>query len=698
MGAAARAMTRTEAGRRIAQLRREIRRHDRLYYVEARPQISDAEYDALVHELAALERRFPELVTPDSPTQRVAGAPAFRPVEHRVAMLSLDSATDRAAVRDFERRVRQALPGQPVTWVCEPKVDGLGVALLYRRGRLVRGATRGDGRTGEDVTANLRTVPAVPVTLRGALARLGELEVRGEVFMARAAFARLNGALQRRGEPTFANPRNAAAGSLRQKDATVTARRPLDFVAYHVSYASGPGFQSHWESLAACRAAGLPVNLRNLRTARIEDVLTYAARLGRERDRLAYDADGVVVKVDALAQQRRLGATGHHPRWAMALKFAARQATTRVRAIDVQVGKTGILTPVARLDPVEVGGVVIRNVSLHNEDEIARKDVRVGDTVVLERAGDVIPSVVQVVRARRPPGARAFRFPRRCPACRGLTLRPEGEAYWRCVNSACPAQLKERLRHFGSRRAMDIEHLGEAVIDQLVDRGLVRDFADLYRLRAAELETLEGFGPRSTQNLLAAISVSRGRGLTRLLNALGIRLVGEHVAGVLARHCRRLDRLAAASADGLAGIRGIGAAIAESVVKFFADAGNRATLRRLREAGVTVTEAAPTARGPLAGRTVVLTGTLPGLTRHEAAAHIEARGGRVTDTVSRRTDYVVVGEAPGQKREDARRLGVCMLGPTQFEALLGGAGPPRRRRRQHDRRGHEQRSRSIAPP
>jgi DNA ligase (NAD+) len=669
-------MSRREAGRRIARLRRDIRRHDRLYYVEARPEISDAAYDALVHELADLERRFPELVTPDRPTQRVAGAPAFRPVEHRAAMLSLESASDPAAVRDFERRVRQALPGQPVTWVCEAKVDGLGVALLYRRGRLVRGATRGDGRTGEDVTSNLRTLPTVPATLRGALARLDELEVRGEVFMARGAFARLNRALERRGEPPFANPRNAAAGSLRQKDARVTARRPLDFLAYHVSYATGPGFDSHWQSLAACRAAGLPVNPRNLRAARIEDVLAYAARLGRERARVPYDVDGMVVKVDALAQQQRLGATGHHPRWAIALKFAARQGTTRVRAIEVQVGRTGILTPVARLDAVEVGGVVIRNVSLHNADEITRKDIRVGDTVLLERAGDVIPYVVQVVRARRPPDARVFRFPRRCPACGGLTLRPEGEAYWRCVNSACPAQLRERLRHFGSRRAMDIEHLGEAVIDQLVARGLVRDFADLYRLRAADLEALEGFGPRSARNLLAAIAASRGRGLGRLLNALGIRLVGEHVARLLAHRFRTLDRLAAASADTLAGIGGIGAAIAESVVKFFADAGNRATMRRLRAGGVTVTESAPAARGPLAGRTVVLTGALPDLPRDEAAARIEARGGRVTDTVSRRTDYVVVGEAPGRKREDAGRLGVRTLGPAEFEALLQRAEHP----------------------
>ncbi|HEX9822233.1 MAG TPA: NAD-dependent DNA ligase LigA [Methylomirabilota bacterium] len=667
-------MTPAAAGRRIERLRREIRRHDRLYYLQARPEVSDAEYDALAHELADLERRFPDLVTPDSPTQRVAGAVAFRPVAHRVAMLSLDSASDPGAVREFERRVRQALPGARVTWVCEPKVDGLGVALLYRHGRLVRGATRGDGRTGEDVTANLRTLAAVPATLRGPLARRDELEVRGEVFMARAAFARLNRALERRGERTFANPRNAAAGSLRQKEPRVTARRPLDFLAYHVSYASGPGFDSHWQSLAACRAAGVPVNSRNMRTTRIDAVLAYAARRGRERERLPYDADGVVVKIDALAQQRRLGATGHHPRWAIALKFAARQATTRVRAIEVQVGKTGILTPVARLDPVEVGGVVIRNVSLHNEDEITRKDVRVGDTVLLERAGDVIPYVVQVVRGRRPRGARAFRFPARCPACGGLTLRPEGEAYWRCVNSACPAQLKERLRHFGSRRAMDIEHLGEAVVALLVDRGLVRDFAGLYRLGVADVEALEGFGRKSAQNLVEAIAASRRRGLARLLNALGIRLVGEHVARLLARRFRTLDGLERASAEELARIPGVGAAIAESVVKFFADAGNRAVVRRLRAAGVRVTEAAPADRGPLAGRRFVLTGALAGLTRGEAAARIEALGGRVGDTVSRWTDYVVVGDAPGHKLEDARRLRVPTLGPAELEGLLAGDG------------------------
>ncbi|HSE03088.1 MAG TPA: NAD-dependent DNA ligase LigA, partial [Methylomirabilota bacterium] len=519
---------RAAAGRRIARLRAEIARHDRLYYQQARPEISDAQYDALVRELRRLEARFPDLVTPGSPTQRVAGAPAgpFRRVEHRVAMLSLESVVGAAEVRAFEARVRRALPGVAPGWVVEPKVDGLGVALLYHRGRLVRGATRGDGRVGEDVTGNLRTIASIPAVLRGPLRTLEEIEVRGEVFMPRTSFARLNRALADRGEPTFANPRNAAAGSVRQKDATVTARRPLAMFAYHVSHAPGLDLESQWRALATLTAAGFRVNPRNRRVRDIGAALAYAARLEAGRDRLEYEADGIVVKVDALSHQARLGATGHHPRWAIALKFAARQATTVIRRIGVQVGKSGVLTPVARLDPVEVGGVVIRNVSLHNEDEIRRKDVRAGDTVLVERAGDVIPYVVQVVAARRPRGSRPFRFPRRCPACGALTLRAPGEAYWRCVGSACPAQLRERLRYFASRPAMNIAGLGDATIAQLVDRGLVHDVADLYRLTAAQAGRLEGFGRRSAANLVGAVAASRGRGLARVLTGLGIRLVG----------------------------------------------------------------------------------------------------------------------------------------------------------------------------
>jgi DNA ligase (NAD+) len=587
------------ARRRAAWLRRRIARHDRLYYERARPEISDAEYDALKQELERLEQRHPALAVPTSPTRRPGGrrAAAFAPVVHRAAMLSLESVTAAEEVRAWETRVEQALGRAPRAWVCEPKVDGLGVALLYARGRLVRAATRGDGRVGEDVTANVRTLRAVPAGLKGALGGVAELEVRGEVFMPRRAFARLNRALEAGGEPSFANPRNAAAGSLRQKDPAITAQRPLDMFAYHVSHVRGPAPSTHWATLAALARAGFRVNPRNRRVTGAAAMLGYCAALARTRGRLPYEADGVVIKVDALDEQGRLGSTTHHPRWAIALKFAARQATTVVEGIDLQVGKTGALTPVARLTPVAVGGVTIQRASLHNEDEIRRKDVRVGDTVLVERAGDVIPYVAQVVVARRPRGSRPFRFPRRCPACGGLAVRAPGDACWRCINTACPAQLRERLRHFASRAAMDVDHLGEATIDALVGRGLVHDVADLYRLRADQVGTLPGFGERAAANLLAAIEASKARGLARLLHGLSIRLVGAHVARLLAERFGRLDRVAAAGVDALAATPGAGPAIAESVAKFFAEPANREVCRRLVAAGVHAADERPRGRG-----------------------------------------------------------------------------------------------------
>ena len=666
-------MTRAEAAQRVAELRERIHHHDYLYYVEARPEVTDAEYDRLMRELVELEAAFPELVADDSPTQRVAGTPTdvFRPVAHQVAMLSLDNATAPEDLLEFEARLHRSLPGTRLAYVAEPKIDGLGVALLYERGRLARGATRGDGRVGEDVTPNLRTIRSVPMVLRGALAEVDQLEVRGEVYMPRAEFAALNKALEEAGEATFANPRNAAAGAVRQKDPAVTARRPLDIFLYHVSRADALGFETYWDTLTAMRAAGLRTNPRAERHAAIADVARYCERLERERDALGYDADGVVVKVDALDHQRRLGSTTHHPRWAIAFKFAARQATTVIEAIEVGVGKTGILTPVAKLQPVELAGVVIRNVSLHNEDEIRKKDVRVGDTVLIERAGDVIPYVVQVVTAKRPAGAAAYAFPTRCPKCGGVAFRPEGEAYWRCMNSACPAQLKERLRHFGSRRAMDIEHLGERVVEQLVDTGLVKDVADLYTLGVEQVEALERQGEKSAANLIQAIADSRERGLARLLNALGIRLVGERVAQLLAKRFGSLERIAATSETELAEVHGIGETIARSVAAFFAEPTNRELITKLKERGV-VTEAPLTAAGPqpLAGKTFVLTGTLTALSREAARELIEQRGGQVKNTVSKKTDYVVVGEAPGGKVDDARRLGVAMLDEKQFLELV----------------------------
>jgi DNA ligase (NAD+) len=663
-------MNQADAAQRMAELREQIHRHDHRYYVEARPEVSDAEYDALMAELRALEAEFPTLVTPDSPTQRVAGTPidAFQSVEHRVAMLSLDNATTPEDVREFEARITRALPGQRFTYVCEPKIDGLGVALLYARGRFVRGATRGDGRVGEDISANLRTIRSLPMVLRGPLAEVDDLEVRGEVFMPRAEFARLNQGLEQAGEPTFANPRNAAAGAVRQKDPAVSARRPLDALLYHVSWSPGLVFASHWQALEALRAAGFRTNPRSVRADSLDDVVAACATLERDRDELGYDADGVVVKVDALELQRRLGSTTHHPRWAIAFKFAARQATTQVQAIEVNVGKTGALTPVAKLAPVPLAGVTISNVSLHNEDELRRKDVRVGDTVLIERAGDVIPYVVQVVLSRRPPDAAEFAFPERCPACGGIAFRPEGEAYWRCTNAACPAQLKERLRHFGSRRAMDIEHLGEAVVEQLVDRGLVKDFADLYRLTVPQLAELERLAEKSAQNLAAAIEGSKSRGLARLLNALGVRMVGERVARVLAVRFGTLERLIAASEAALGETHGIGPSIAASVRKFFDDESNRRMLDDLGRLGVDLTERTATADGPkpLAGKTLVITGTLASLSREGARELVEALGGRVTSSVTRKTDYVVVGEAPGAKADDARRLGVPVLDEAAF--------------------------------
>jgi DNA ligase (NAD+) len=668
-------MTREEAAQRLEALREQLHHHDYLYYVEARPEITDDAYDRLLRELNELETRFPELVTPDSPSQRVAGTPTdvFKPVEHRVAMLSLDNTTTPDQLREFEARLKRALPGAAFAYVCEPKIDGLGVALVYARGRLQRGATRGDGRVGEEITPNLRTIKSLPVRLRGPLAEAEDVEVRGEVFMPRREFDTLNRQLGESGEPTFANPRNAAAGAVRQKDPAITAKRPLDAFLYHVSLAETLGFTSYWATLEALRASGLKTNPRAERCADIDAVIAYCARLEAERDALGYDADGVVVKVDALEQQRRLGATAHHPRWAIAFKFAARQATTVVQAIDVNVGKSGALTPVAKLEPVELAGVTIRNVSLHNEDEVRRKDVRVGDTVLIERAGDVIPYLVQVITSKRPEGAAPYVFPERCPACGGHAARPEGEVYWRCMNAACPAQLKGRLQHFGSRRAMDIEHLGESLVEQLVDRGMVRDFSDVYRLTVDELAELERMAEKSAQNVVTAIAGSRERGLTRLLNALGIRMVGERVAQLLAAHFGSLESIADAPEDALAQIHGIGPEIARSVRAFFAEEANRALIGKLNEVGVKTTEerAAPAAQ-TLAGKTFVVTGTLPTLSRDAARELVARHGGRMTSSVSKKTDYVVVGEAPGSKADDARRLGVKIIDEAELRALASG--------------------------
>jgi DNA ligase (NAD+) len=659
---------------RAEELRRQIRHHEHCYYVLDRPEISDAEYDRLVAELRRLEAEHPELVTPDSPTQRVGGAVAegFAPVRHRVAMLSLDNAFGVEELAEFEARLRRALPGETFQYVCEPKVDGLGVALLYEWGRFVRGATRGDGRAGEDVTHNLRTVRSIPLVLRGPLGGLEALEVRGEIYMSRQAFERLNRSLADGGEEPFANPRNAAAGSVRQKDPAITATRPLDIFCYFISHAEPTPVGTHWEALEALKASGFKVNPRCRLAEDLAAVRGYCADLEADRDRLGYDADGAVVKVNSLDQQRRLGSTAHHPRWAIAYKFAAQQAVTLIREIQINVGRTGALTPSAILDPVEIAGATISRATLHNADEIARLDARVGDTAVVERAGDVIPHIVRVLREKRPPGTEPFVFPDRCPVCGTQVERPEGEVVIRCPNRACPEKVKQGLLHYGSRRAMEIDHLGEAVVQQLADKELVRDLADLYHLDVETLAGLERLAEKSATNLFNAIQASKGRGLARLLFALGIRYVGEQAAALLAQHYGSMERLLEASPEDIAQIYGIGPQIAESAAAFFRDEENRRLLRRLKAAGVVMEQAgavAPEAR-PLAGKSFVLTGGLATMSRGEAKDAIVRLGGRVTGSVSRKTDYVVVGKDPGSKLDDATRLGVPVLDEEAFRALI----------------------------
>lgn len=667
----------------IEELRRLIRRHDYLYYVLDRPEITDAKYDKLYRRLKRLEENHPELIIPDSPTQGVGGQPVagFAQAKHKVAMLSLDNAYNTDEVREFEARLKRVLPGERFTYVTEPKVDGLSVALLYEQGGLVRGATRGDGRYGEEVTQNLMKVRSIPHRLHGPLASFKVLEVRGEVFMWRQAFAKLNQKLEEEGEEPFANPRNAAAGSVRQKDPRITAARPLDFFLYGVSYADPDPFSSHWKAMEQLHDSGFRIDTKGEkgtleryrhRCADMEAAINACLELEAARDGLGCDCDGVVVKVDSIDLQRRLGSTTHHPRWAIAYKFPAQQAITVVRKIEISVGRTGALTPTALLDPVEIAGATISRASLHNADEIERLDAREGDTVLIERAGDVIPHILGVIAEKRPSGSKLYRFPTRCPVCGAEAFRPEGEVVSRCTNSACPARLKESLLHFGSRRAMDIEHLGEAVVEQLVDRELVKEFADLYGLDVATLADLERLAEKSATNLYNAIQGSRGRALRRLLFALGVRYVGEHVAAILAQHYGSMDRLEQAPEAGLAEIHGIGPRIAQSVALYFRQQENRRQVEQLRKAGVSMTEEGVTpGPRPLAGKIFVLTGALEGFTRDEAKELIVRQGGRVTSSVSKKTDYVVAGKDPGSKYDDAKRLGVPTLDEAGFKTLMG---------------------------
>jgi DNA ligase (NAD+) len=665
---------------RIADLRARIRHHEERYYVLNAPEISDAEFDALVDELEALEAEHPDLVTPDSPTRRVGGRPVegFETVEHSVPMLSLENSYNPGELGEFDDRVRRGLADQGVTvatvpYVAELKIDGLSISLTYEDGRLVRGVTRGDGTRGEDVTSNVRTIRAIPLALPRAPA--GRLEIRGEVYLPRAAFERGNRDREERGEPVFANPRNAAAGAMRNLDPGAVARRGLSAFVYQLLGPPGVVPPRHSETLARLRAWGLPVEPDWRLCEGIDQVLAYCDEWKEGRRSLAFDTDGVVVKVDEMAMRERLGTTSKAPRWAIAFKFPAEQATTKLLRIEVNVGRTGAVTPYAVLEPVWLSGSTIQMATLHNEQDIARRDIRPGDYVLIEKGGDVIPKVVMPVLSRRGADVGPWEMPTQCPSCGSTLHRPEGEAVWRCVNTACPARFQRSLEHFASRRAMNIEGLGEALVDQLVGAGLVADFADLYHLTLEPLAALERMGRKSAQNLLDEIGRSRDNEPWRLVYGLGIRYVGERVAQVLVEAFRSTTALEQASVDDLQRVNEIGPVVAQSVREYFDEPRNRQLVARLREAGVRTESSAPLpAGGALAGRTFVLTGTLVSMSRDEAAAAIEARGGKVTGSVSRKTSFLVVGADAGSKLEKARALGVGILDEAAFLSLLGGPG------------------------
>ncbi|RYU63015.1 NAD-dependent DNA ligase LigA [Methylolobus aquaticus] len=667
------------ARRRAADLREQIRFHDRQYHQLDAPQITDAEYDQLVRELRDLEAEFPDLVTADSPSRRVGAAPlrTFAPVQHEVPMLSLDNAFTADEVTAFDRRVRERLEleSAEVGYVAEPKLDGLAVSLLYEGGRLVRGATRGDGRTGEDITANVLTIREIPARLRGPDFP-DRFEVRGEVFMPREGFRRLNERARATGEKTFVNPRNAAAGSLRQLDSRITAARPLAFFAYGFGLFPGDALPAeHEELLAALAAWGLPVCPEIEKVSGIAGCLGYFERLAAKRPTLPYEIDGVVYKVSRYRYQTLLGYVARAPRWAIAHKFPAEEATTRVEAIEVQVGRTGALTPVARLSPVFVGGVTVTNATLHNIDEVYRKDVRVGDTVVVRRAGDVIPEVVRVLPEQRAPGAPKFVMPESCPACGSVVETIPGEAVSRCSGGLyCPAQHKEAIKHFASRRAMDIDGLGDRLIDQLLGRKLVGTVADLYGLSTEDLESLDRMGRKSAQNLIAALETSKSSTLARFLYALGIREVGEVTAQILAREFGTLEAIMAADRVRLMATRDIGPTVAAHIETFFAQPSNRDVIAHLRAAGVHwPDETVVAGAGPLSGQRFVLTGTLESMPRAEAKRRIEALGGQVVGSVSSATSYLVVGADPGSKHSKAESLGIPILVEPAFIALLSRA-------------------------
>jgi len=669
-------MAKESPKKQLETLRDEIRRHEDLYYLEDNPEISDEEYDVLIEKLRKLEQQHPALMTTDSPTQRVGGRPAegFPEFVHRRPMLSLDNSYNIDELRAFDARCRKLAGERRIEYVAELKIDGLSLSIHYDNGVFVRGVTRGDGTRGEDVTSNVRTIRSIPLKLRGDAKRVAaEIEVRGEAYLSRKVFEKINREREDEGEARFANPRNAAAGTLRQLDPSITARRRLGMFAYDVLAGERKAFDTHWEALNWLETAGLRVNTNRALCDSIEGVIEFCNEMEAKREELDYEIDGVVVKINSTAMQEDFGATGKAPRWAIAYKYPARQATTRVNDIIVSVGRTGALTPVAMLEPVPLGGVTVSRSTLHNEDEIRRLGLKIGDWVLIERGGDVIPKVLKVIESKRTGREKPFKMPTQCPVCGGRVSRPEGEAVSRCIAADCPAQLIGIILHFASRRAMRIEGLGFALADQLIDKKMVKDVADIYSLTLEDLVSLERMAKKSATNVLNQIEASKSRDLSSLIYGLGIRHVGERTAGILAREFGSLERLSKASVEELDNVHEIGLTMAESIHDWFADKGNARLCERLHAAGVrTELEKGATKNEPqtFAGKIFVLTGTLPAMTRDEATALIEARGGRVTSSVSKKTDFLLAGAEPGSKLDKANQLGVKVIDENQFKKML----------------------------
>ncbi|MDY6912139.1 MAG: NAD-dependent DNA ligase LigA [Chloroflexota bacterium] len=662
----------SDVEKEIQRLREQIGTHNYHYYVLDSPRISDSEYDILLRQLKSLEFEYPQFITTDSPTQRVGAAPveAFGVVEHRQPLLSLGNVFSDEELRAWHKRALNLVDGQPFDMVCELKMDGLAVALTYADGLLVTGATRGDGIRGENVTRNLRTVRSIPLSVSREAPP--NFEVRGEVFLSREGFKKLNGTRIEEGQPLFANPRNAAAGSLRQLDPRITAQRPLDIYIYALGWAEGMVMPStHRETLEYLKSLGFKISPYNAFCKTIDEAETYRREWEEKRETLPFEADGIVTKIDSLALQSRLGNLAREPRWAIAYKFAPTQATTRLLRIDINVGRTGSLNPTAVLEPVNVGGVTIKHAALHNEDYVREKDLRIGDMVVIQRAGEVIPEIVALVPGQRPTERSRFKMPANCPVCSAEVIRPEGEAMHRCTNAACPSQAQEKLKHFVSRGAMDIDGIGEKLCVALFEAGFVNDISDFYYLTFDQLLTLEKMADRSVANVLESINDSKGRSLARLVFALGIEHVGSETAELLAAHFRSMDRLAVATEEELVAIPSIGPKIAQSVIAFLRQDQNKRIVRRLREAGVkTEMELAESKITPMAGQTFVFTGKLENLTRSEAEARIKSLGGSTSSSVSNQTAYVVAGTDPGSKLKKARSLGVPVLSEAEFIDML----------------------------